>query len=118
MKKITQNVDELLASLSQLDTDWKDEFASSVLSLLADFSVSQEVEEDLIIRLLETDFEAASTLFRLFLEMSKDEYMVVLKSIFSNRGMHGKKGFQTNKRKYAAELDHLLIREKITDPAI
>ena len=115
MIKIIQTSEELLSSLSVLQTDWKDEFASLVIKLLEEIPEDSEIEQKRLIELLDADFEAASTIFRLFLEMSKDEYIVNLKTIFAKELSTGKSGFVRDKEKYTSELDHLLIRQKISN---
>jgi len=114
MKKVTQSTDELLGSLSPLDTDWRDDFALRVIRFMEKLP-----EEDggpdpwVLIRLLDEDFDAASTVIRLFLEMSNDEYKTALRDLFDDPRMTGKKGFQKNPLGYMEQLDALGIREKI-----
>lgn len=108
-----QSNQELLESLSDLKTSWKDDFANRVVELLDRIPEDQEIEKNILVDLLTTDFEAASTIIRLFLELSKDEYMVTLKTVFEEQLLVGKSGFQKNKEEYTALLDHLLIRQKI-----
>ncbi len=107
MKKVTQNTGDLLARLSVLETDWKDDFSRRVVSFLDKFST---VDDDpwSLVRLLDEDFEAASTGIRLFLELSKDEYTTLLRSLFPDSRSAGKSGFRSNPLGYVETLSPLL----------
>ena len=116
MKKVKQNTNELLKSLSKLETDWKDDFAIAVIRFLEEINIQAlENGDEQLTKLLEYDFDVASTVFRLFLEKSKDEYTSTLKELISGKGMIGKTGFQKDKDAYIDKLKHLLLREKIIE---
>jgi len=89
VKKVTQSAEELLASLSILETDWKDDFAQRVLTVLQNIGDSSEVDHRQLIALLRLDFDATSTILRLFLEMSKDEYNGIIRGLFEGDGGDG-----------------------------
>lgn len=117
MKKVTQDTDELLASLSILETDWKDDFSRRVLSVLEGIGDSPEVDYQQLINLLHHDFEAATTIIRLFLEMSKDEYNGVVRGLFdiAGDGGSGNQRFLKDPEGYVKTLDHLLLRQRISE---
>jgi len=116
MKKVKQDTNELLNSLSKLETDWKDDFAISVINFLDEINIeSLKKGDEQLGKLLEYDFNVATTVFRLFLEKSKDEYTSTLKELIPGKGMIGKTGFQKNKDAYIDKLKHLLLREKIIE---
>lgn len=117
MKKVTQNTDELLASLSILETDWKDDFSRRVLAVLENVGDSPDIDYLQLIELLRRDFEAATTIIRLFLEMSKDEYNGVIRGLFEELGDggSGNKRFLKDPESYVKILDHLLIRQRISE---
>lgn len=112
MKKITQTTPELLNELSVLETDWKDDFSRKVLAFLNKF---EAVDQDpwSLVRLLDEDFETASTILRLFLELSRDEYNTVLRSLFSDSRSAGKSGFKSNPLGYVETLSTLLLPDTI-----
>lgn len=114
MKKITQTTPGLLNELSVLETDWKDDFSRRVLAFLGKFKT---VDKDpwSLVRLLDEDFETASTIIRLFLELSKDEYNTLLRSLFSDSRSSGKSGFKSNPLAYVETLSTLLLSDKIKD---
>ncbi|MFP4152468.1 MAG: DpnII family type II restriction endonuclease [Alkalispirochaeta sp.] len=117
MKKVIQEPEELLGSLSILETDWKDEFTRRVLLVLENIGDDPTIDHQRLIDLLEQDFEAATTIIRLFLEMSKDEYIGVLRGLFkdSGDGSSGRKRFLEDPEQYVKTLDHLLIRQRISE---
>jgi hypothetical protein len=108
MKKIIQQTEDILDSLSSLETDWKDAFSNRVVDYLDRFS---ELDADpwTLVRLLDEDFEAATTVIRLFLELSKDEYNTRLRALFSSPRLAGKSGFKSNPLGYVETLEPLLL---------
>ena len=54
-----------------MSTDWKDEFAQTFVDYLTDFNVGESVTINDLKSLLEINFDAGITLFRLVLEQSK-----------------------------------------------
>ncbi|MDC7239222.1 MAG: DpnII family type II restriction endonuclease, partial [Spirochaetales bacterium] len=114
MKKITQTTPGLLEELSVLETDWKDDFSKKVLAFLSRF---ESVSEDpwTLVRLLDEDFDTASTVIRLFLELSKDEYTTLLRSLFSDSRAAGKSGFKANPLGYVETLAPLLLSDRISE---
>lgn len=114
MKKVSQEKDFLLDNLSTLETDWKDDFAIKVLDFL-DSMTPENINDNMFKELLDKDFDVASTIFRLFLEKSKDEYTSTLKQLIPEKGMIGKSGYKKNKDRYVEIFSHLLLREKISE---
>jgi hypothetical protein len=113
LEKITQTSEKLLSQLSSLDTDWKDDVANKTIDYL-DYLQKENIPSDKIIReLLEKDFDVASLIFRLFLELSKDEYEQKLAQIFLGNLTHGKSCFKSDPDGYVQTLNHLMIREAI-----
>lgn len=116
MEKTTQSKEALLSSLSELKTDWKDDFSLEVISFLDKISINTIKDNEEILKdLLNKDFYVASTVFRLFLEKSKDEYTSTLKNLFPEKGMSKSKGFKKDPDKYVSTLAHLLLREKMIE---
>lgn len=114
MKKVTQTTPGLLSKLSALETDWKDDFSRRVLQFLNKF---ETINDDpwTLVRLLDEDFESASTIIRLFLELSKDEYNTLLRSLFSDSRTAGKSGFKANPLNYVETLAPLFLSRKIRE---
>ena len=114
MKKVIQDKDFLMGSLSNLESDWKDDTALKVISTLSTINGFSGIDDRVIRQLLEDDFEIASLIFQLFLEKSKDEYRSSLNELFP-RGLAQKKGFLKDKQRYVETLGKLFIEEKITE---
>ncbi|MDC7223293.1 MAG: DpnII family type II restriction endonuclease [Spirochaetales bacterium] len=112
MKKVIQNTKDLMANLSNLQSDWRDETALKVMATLSKLNNWDRVDDDFLRQLLEEDFEVASIIFQLFLEKSKDEYKSLLNELFP-KGLTQKKGFQKDKENYVKTLGQLSIGEKI-----
>lgn len=112
MKKVVQEKFNLINSLSTLETDWKDDFAIQVIEFLQNIDNSN-IDLEYLIKLLDINFDIASTVFRLFLEKSKDEYTSILKELIPEKGMTGVKGFRKDKIAYVKIIENLLLSEKI-----
>lgn len=115
MKRHVQKLDELVKSLSTIETDWKDDFSDRVIAFLDKIPSDSVFEEKHLTALLDDDFEIASTVFRIFLEKSKDEYKAILKELFPAPAGIGKTAFVRDREQYVKILDHLLIARKIKD---
>ena len=140
MKKIVQETDTLLGSLCTLETDWRDEFSNRVIDFLDELERSdlgktddsdaqpntdlppagelfpmdeESVGNGALAALLDADFDAASTIFRLFLEKSNDEYKSILKELIPEKGMSGPKGFRKDRGSYVQKLNSLQLEETI-----
>lgn len=127
MKKILQETDSLLESLCTLETDWRDDFSNRVIAFLDELERSGTEEAvdapswelfpdpapdgSPLTALLDADFDAASTVFRLFLEKSNDEYKSVLKELIPEKGMSGPKGFRKDREAYVHKLNSLKLEE-------
>lgn len=114
MKKVIQNKDRLISTLSRLETDWKDDFAINVIEFLEQID-NQTFKEEIIPELLDRDFDTASTVFRLFLEKSKDEYTSILKEMVEKPGMSGKSGYRKHRNEYLEILKKLSIDDIIRE---
>ena len=87
MKRYKQTDEEISESLQVLEVDWmSDPHAESVISLLKSLPTGASLKESDVIRMLETDFRAASTVLRLFLGMAKDEYDRDIPALFDGHG--------------------------------
>lgn len=105
MQRHTQTKNELISKLGAVLTDWKDEFSETFVSYLANFSVDDTVTAVDLKNLLEENFDAGITLFRLVLELSKDEFTETLKALFiDNASGHGKTAFRKNPELYVRRL--------------
>lgn len=114
MKKVIQQKELLLQDLSTLETDWKDDFAIDIIKFLNNFD-NNNINTEKLIEYLDIDFNLATTVFRLFLEKSKDEFTSILKDLMPEKGMTGISGYKKDKHKFVNTLEHLLLSEKIIE---
>jgi len=80
-----QTYDEIIGSLSRIESEWKDDHARSVLELLDGIKEKSSYTADDLKRLLAPDYEAGITLIRLFLDLSKDELEGSLRELGAKR---------------------------------
>ncbi len=114
MQRHRQTKDELILKLGEVSTDWKDEFAQTFVDCLTDFNVGDSVTINDLKSLLEINFDAGITLFRLVLEQSKDEFTETLKALFyDNESGHGKTTFKKDPDKYVGTLDNYGLLESL-----
>ena len=106
MQRHRQTKDELIPKLGEVLTDWKDEFAQTFMHYLEDFNSGNSVTNSHLKDLLEKNFDAGITLFRLVLEQSKDEFTETLKALFyDNESGHLKTAFKKNSDQYVKTLE-------------
>jgi len=97
MQRHNQTKNELVSKLGVVVTDWKDDFSDMFVTYLENFRASDQVTVDDLKDLLEKNFDGGITLFRLVLELSKDEFTEILKALFfDNLNGHGKSAFKKN----------------------
>jgi hypothetical protein len=81
MERRRQTFEEIISSLSRIESAWKDEHAQSVMDLLDGIEEKTVYTTDDLRQLLERDLEAGMTLIRLFLDLSKDELIGSLRDV-------------------------------------
>ncbi|WP_236979635.1 type II restriction endonuclease [Membranihabitans maritimus] len=121
MERHLQDIEEIKSKLSVLESEWKDEFAEKVLQQLGWLRDASKVDNELLIRLLQDDYQVALTVFRLFLEKSKDEFNTILRQhIFDDQERIGKNLFIRDPRFFVNRLSRArileIIRETISRP--
>ncbi|MCL4842579.1 MAG: hypothetical protein KJZ79_12100 [Bryobacteraceae bacterium] len=94
MKLIRQNLDEILARLRPLDVDWRDETALRVVEALKRFPKKARYQPEDLQALLDEHFDDALLLCRLFLGLSKDQFVANFKAV--HPGGVGAKAFASN----------------------
>jgi DpnII restriction endonuclease len=78
VKPLQQDLDALVATLTEMDAAWLDDTASKIISTLGELTDQKAFDRDTLRTLLEKDFDSALTIFRLFLDLSKDRLETVL----------------------------------------
>ncbi len=110
MKRYRQTFGELEAALTKIDASWLDAHAEKVISLLRDFPIKSAYTNADVAALLADDFGSATTVIRLFLDVSKDEFTHLLRNALGAGGI-GKKRYVANPPAYLKALDELGLSE-------
>lgn len=81
MERRRQTFEEIISSLSRIESAWKDELAESVMDLLERIEEKSSYTTTDLRQLLDRDHEAGMTLIRLFLDLSKDELVGAIRDV-------------------------------------
>jgi len=103
MEVVAQNLHEIIASLRPLTVDWKDETARRVIERLKSFPIKMSYALDDIRELLDPDFEEGMLICRLFLGLSKDQFVSALRGILTDTGI-GVKAYRSNQSSFIEAL--------------
>lgn len=95
MEFIAQNLDEILASLKPISVEWKDDTAQRVISKLRAFPPKKVYRVDDIRDLLDENFDDGILICRLFLGLSKDQFISLLRMALGDFGI-GVKSYRSN----------------------
>jgi len=104
MEFIAQNLTDIIDSLKPLTVDWKDDTARRVIDRLKALPVKQAYTVDDVKTLLDEDFDDGILICRLFLGLSKDQTVSVLRGVLGDAGI----GVKSYRAKSTAFLDALL----------
>lgn len=85
MKRVKQNLKEITDNLIAIDVSWKDDVSDRIIEQIGylekQLQKGLQFDRNLIKTLLDKDFKSYMTIFRLFLELSKDELTSRLKQV-------------------------------------
>lgn len=124
MKRVRQTVEEVIAQLSPIETDWQDEHASDVVRKLAEIPEKATYSRADLINLLlgaqamfrrptKERFETGLTMVRLFLDLSKDEFFSKFKDL---RGVAPSlRAFTADRDGFCDALENLGVLERIAE---
>jgi len=112
MKRHRQQLSEIVARLTPVDASWLDEHAESCIGLLHAFPEKKKFGPEDIAGLLDRDFQAASTVIRLFLDCSKDEMTMRMKEALGHGGI-GIKRYQQDQDAYLLALVEMGLLTKM-----
>ena len=114
MKRRRQKLQDIVSSLTPVDANWLDEHAANCIQLLRKLPAKKAYTETDIANLLTEDFSTASTIIRLFLDVSKDEMTIRLKEQLGAGGI-GIKRFRKDPDEYLAALCSLELPQKMEE---
>ena len=117
MQRITQTADDIIKRLSRIETAWQDQVSEEIegeLGYLREcIDKWSEFKKENIQELLDKNFRAFSSIFRFFLEFSKDEYQGFLREALPN-GI-GVTAFKKDPQSFADCLEKLGLITAIND---
>jgi len=114
MEVISQKLEEILASLGPLTVDWQDETAHRVIDRLKTFPVKMAYSKRDVQTLLDADFDDGILICRLFLGMSKDHFVSVLRGIRNEKGI-GVKSYRADRDGFIEDLLSSGLLEAMTE---
>lgn len=74
VERVRQSLDQIKASLAPVDASSLDEFSQRVAGFIEAIPAKTDYDAMDLVYLLDSDFDAAKTVFRLFLSLSQDEF--------------------------------------------
>jgi hypothetical protein len=87
MEFVVQELEEIVDSLRPLTVDWKDETARRVIDRLETFPLKKAYSTEDVKVLLDNNFDDGILMCRLFLGISKDQFVSVLRDIRGDAGI-------------------------------
>ena len=103
MKRYMQTSEEIASSLSDLIAGWEDDHFRKVKWTLEFLQFQSRPPVEIILELLETDFDSGMTIIRLILEFSKDEFKVKLKDLLGDGGV-GVTRFRSDRESFVSAI--------------
>jgi hypothetical protein len=116
VKPVQQGLDVIAASLTEMEAEWLDETASEIIATLGELAAAERLDRSTMRQLLDKDFENALTIFRLFLDLSKDKLQTVLPAALGGNG-YGVKRYKSNPEAYLDALQGLGVTQAMDDVA-
>jgi hypothetical protein len=108
MMRYRQTFEEIVTSLMPVEASWLDHHAEEVITMLQSLTPKKIYKSGDVIDLLDTDFETALTVIRLFLDQSKDEFILSLKTAFEHDGFNKGTGITRYRRDKESYIEALL----------
>lgn len=103
MEIVAQKLDDIVASLQPLTVEWRDETAHRIIHRLTGFTIKEAYTGADIKALLDDNFDDAILIFRLFMGLSKDQFVSVLRGIRGEKGI-GVKSYRADPDGFIADL--------------
>ena len=116
MEVIAQKLDDIVSSLQPLVVEWKDETAHRVIDRLTHFPVKNAYTVADVKTLLDEDFDDAILIFRLFMGLSKDQFVSFLSGIRGKKGIRVK-GYRADPESFLEDLLSTGLLEAVAEEA-
>ena len=117
MIRYRQTFEEIINSLIPIEATWLDSHAEKTIQLMQQIPQKSAYEPNDVKRLLDQDFDTASTLIRLFMDQSKDEFTIALKEAFEDSPARigvGINRYRCDKDAYVKQLVHMGLLDRMT----
>lgn len=106
MRPLQQNLDEIVASLTEIDAEWLDATASKIITLLTELVDQRAFGRETLAELLDKDFDSGLTIIRLALDISKDRLETILPTALGVGGS-GVKRYRLDRERFLDALEGL-----------
>lgn len=116
MEVVAQKLEDIVDSLQPLNVEWKDETAYRVIARLRDFPVKKTYTIADVKSLLDDNFNDAILIFRLFMGLSKDQFVSGLRGIRAEKGI-GVKSYRANPDGFVEDLLRAGLLEAMANEA-
>jgi DpnII restriction endonuclease len=116
MEIIAQKLDDIVTSLQPLTVEWQDETAHRIIERLTHFPVKKAYTVADVKALLDENFDDAILLFRLFLGLSKDQFVSFLRGIRDEKGI-GVKSYRADSDSFVEDLLSTGLLEAMAEEA-
>lgn len=116
MEVIAQRLDEIVDSLRPLTVEWQDETARRVINRLKGLKVKKAYTTDDVEALLDENFDDGILICRLFLGLSKDQFVSTFKGIRENKGT-GVKSYRADPATFIEDLLSIGVLEAMAEEA-
>lgn len=116
MEVIAQKLDDILATLRSLTVEWKDETARRVIDRLKSFPVKKAYTTDDVKGLLNENFADGILICRLFMGLSKDQFVSGLREIRGDEGI-GIKSYRAKSESFIEDLLSTGLLEAMAEAA-
>ena len=103
MEVIAQRLEDIVEGLQPLTVEWKDETADRVIDRLRHLPVKKVYATADVKALLYANFEDAILIFRLFMGLSKDQFVTTLRGIREEKGI-GVQSYRANSDAFIQDL--------------
>jgi hypothetical protein len=116
MEVIAQRLTDIVDSLQPLTVDWKDDIANRVILRLTKFPIKKAYTIEDVRGLLDENFDDAILIFRLFLGLSKDQFVSILRGIRDEKGI-GVKSYRAGPESFIDDLLSTGLLEAMAEEA-
>lgn len=116
MEVIAQKLDDIVDSLQPLTVEWKDDTARRVINRLKSFPVKKTYTATHVKALLDENFADGILIFRLFMGLSKDQFISVLRGIREEKGI-GVKSYHADPERFIEDLLSTGLLEAMAEEA-